>query len=179
MVSIVETLQKTLGEGAIQQISRSIGADPNKTTNAVSMALPAILGGLSKNASNPDGAAALHNALDAHDGSIFDNLSGLIGGGMNEDGGRILGHIFGDNRDTVEQGVGKASGLNTNQVGTILTMLAPLVMGVLGREKQQTGLSASQLPNVLQESASQMQTPSLAGIAELGKSVLGNLFGKK
>src|SRR5512142_2668786 len=136
MASIVETIQQALGENTIQQISRSIGADPNKTANAVTTALPAILGGLSKNASNPDGAAALHRALDDHDGSILDNLSGLLGGGTNVEGGQILGHIFGDNRPAVEQGVGKASGLNTGQVAQILTMLAPIVMGVLGREKQ-------------------------------------------
>ncbi|HSP16797.1 MAG TPA: DUF937 domain-containing protein [Thermoanaerobaculia bacterium] len=197
MSSILETLQNQLGPDTVQQTSRSLGADPNKTANALSLAVPALLGGLSRNASDPQGAVALDKALDDHDGSVLDNLGGLLGGGAASGaGGAILGHIFRSNRDVVEQGVGKASGLNTQQVGQMLTMLAPIVMGVLGRAKQQSGLDASQLPGVLQQTVqeSQKQTPALAGITAMldanhdgqiaddvvrvGKSFLGNLFGK-
>ena len=194
MTSILETVQQQLGPAAIQQISRSLGADPATTASAVSVALPALLGGLSRNAANPQGAAALDRALDAHDGSILDNLGSLLGSGAASGiGGAILGHILGGKRGTVEQGVGKASGLSAEQVSQLLMMLAPIVMGVLGRAKQQSGLDASNLPNVLQQSA--QQSPAMGGLAAMldgnhdgniaddvlraGQSALGNLFGKK
>src|ERR1051325_743416 len=133
MTSIIDTLQQQLGPETIEQLSRSIGADPGTTSNAVSMALPALLGGLSHNASNEQGAAALDRALGDHDGSILDNLGGLFGaGGGGGIGGAILGHIFGAKRSTVEEGVGRASGLNAQQVAQLLMMLAPIVMGFLG-----------------------------------------------
>ena len=196
MTSILDTLQQQLGPSTIQQMARSLGADPKATATAVSAALPALLGGLSKNASSRQGAAALDSALDAHDGSVLDNLGGLLGGGGGGIGGAILGHIFPANRSAVEQGVGKASGLNAQQVGQLLMMLAPIVMGVLGRAKQQSGLDSSQLPQVLQHSVQQMQqSPGLEGLAgmfdanhdgsavddlmKLGESALGGLFGKK
>jgi hypothetical protein len=195
MTSILDTLQQQLGPTAIQQMSQSLGADPKSTAAAVSMALPALLGGLSKNASHPDGAAALDRALADHDGSILDNLGGILGGGGGGGiGGAILGHIFGAKRSTVEQGVGQSSGLNAQQVSQLLMMLAPIVMGVLGRARQQKGLTPTQLPQVLQQSAQQTTSGlgPLAGMFDAnhdgsvaddmlkaGSSVLGNIFGKK
>jgi hypothetical protein len=196
MASILETLEQQLGPSAIGQLSRSLGADPGTTSNAVSVALPALLGALSKNASTDHGAAALDRALDDHDGSILDNIGGFFGSGGSDIGSAILGHVFGPKRSAVEQGVGKASGLSGQQSAQMLAMLAPIVMGVLGRAKQEQGLDASGLPGVLQQSAREIQsrTPALGGLSSMldanhdgqiaddvmraGKSILGNLFGK-
>ena len=190
-LSVIETLRQHLDPQTVQQMSSAIGADPAATAGAVSMALPALVGALSKNASTPQGAAALDQALDAHDGSIFGNLGGLLtgGGGI---GGAILGHILGSRRGTVEDGVAKSSGLSPQQVAQLLTMLAPLVMGVLGKMKRQ-GVDQSQLPDVLARDKSHVDAiPGLGGmldsnhdgsiaddIVRLGTSALGGIFGGK
>lgn len=198
MTSILDAVRQQLGPDTIRQMSSTLGADPDATSNAVSMALPALLGGLSRNASQPQGAAALDNALNAHDGSILDNLGGLLGGGSSGGGGgiggAILGHIFGNKRDTVEQGVGRSSGLDAAQVAQLMAMLAPIVMGVLGRMKQTKGLDANRLPEVLQQSREQgeQEMPGLGGLLDanndgsmaddllrMGTSALGGLFGNK
>ncbi|MGZ5443821.1 MAG: DUF937 domain-containing protein [Thermoanaerobaculia bacterium] len=194
MSSILDAVRQQLGPDTIQQMSRTLGADPSATSNAVSLALPTLLGGLSRNAAQPQGAAALDKALNAHDGSILDNLGGLLGGGGGGVGGAILGHIFGGRRDTVEQGVGRASGLDTAQVAQLMAMLAPIVMGVLGRMKQSKGLDANRLPDVLQQSREQgeREVPGLGGLLDanndgsvtddllrMGSSALGGMFGRK
>lgn len=199
--AILDTLSSHLTPATIQQMSASIGADPAATSKAVNMALPALLGGLTRNASNPAGAQALDRALNDHNGSILDNLGGLLGGAAGGGlgggiGGAILGHIFGSRRGPVEQGVGKATGLNSAQVGQLLVMLAPIVMGVLGRMKQQKGIDPSRLPDVLQQSTRKMeqQVPGAGGlagildsnndgqiaddIARMGSSVLGGFLKK-
>ncbi|HEX6640140.1 MAG TPA: DUF937 domain-containing protein [Thermoanaerobaculia bacterium] len=173
--SLLDDVQQQLGPESIRQISDALGADPATTSNAISMALPALLGGLSRNAAHPQGAAALDQALGAHDGSILDNLGGLLGGGAAGGiGGAILGHIFGGKRDAVEAGVARGSGLNAQQIAQLLAMLAPIVMGVLGRMKRQKGIDASSLPDVLQQSAQ----PSAAGAGGFDlNSILGSVFG--
>jgi hypothetical protein len=193
MTSILDAVRQQLGPDAIQQMSGALGADPAATSDAVSLALPAILTGLSQNAAQPQGAAALDNALSAHDGSILDNLGGLLGGGGGI-GGAILSHIFGSHRGTVEQKVGRTSGLNAGQVAQLMAMLAPIVMGVLGRMRQSKQLDANQLPEVLQQSRDQgeKEIPGLGGILDanndghvaddvlrMGTSALGGMFGKK
>ena len=197
MSSILDAVSQQLGPDAIEQMSRSLGADPGTTSNAVNLALPTLLGGLSRNASQPEGAAALDNALKAHDGSILDNLGGILGGGGGTGGGiggAILGHIFGAKRGPVEQGVGRASGLNAGQVAQLMAMLAPIVMGVLGRMKQSKGLDANQLPDVLNQSREQgeKEVPGLGGLLDanndgsvtddllrMGSSALGGMFGNR
>lgn len=192
--SLLNSVQQYIGADTIQQMSQSIGADSESTSKAVALALPALLGGLSRNAANPQGAASLDQALNAHDGSILDNLGGLLGGGAGGGiGGAILGHILGSKRAPVEEGVGRASGLNAAQVGQILVMLAPIIMGALGRMKKTNGLDASKLPDVLQRDQAQVQSiPGLGGlldgngdgnfaddIARMGSAALGGLFGKR
>lgn len=195
--NLLDTLQQHLTPDTIRQISESLGTDPQATGNAISMALPALLSGLTRNASSPEGASSLDRALGAHDGSILDNITGMLGSGGGNGGGiggggiggAILGHILGSRRAPVEQGVGRATGLNAQQVGQLLVMLAPLVMGALGRMKKKQGIDAAQLPNVLQQNASR---PELGGlgrvldsnndgqiaddIARLGSSVLGGFL---
>ncbi len=179
--SILENLRNELSPAAIDQISQQLGADPAAVSKATTLALPVLLGGLSRNASNPQGAAALDQALNAHDGSILGNLGGMLGGGGGGGlggmlggagggiGGAILGHIFGAKRGPVEQGVGKASGLDAQQVGQLLMMLAPIVMGVLGRMKQRGGINAQQLPQVLEQgrSEAELQAPESSGLSAI------------
>jgi hypothetical protein len=194
MTTILDTVRQQLDANTIQQISQSIGADPASTSNAISVALPALLGGLSQNASNPQGAAALDNALNAHDGSILNNLGGLLGGGGAGAGAAILGHIFGARRGPVEQGVGQASGLDPARTAQLLAILAPIVMGVLGRMKQNKDIDAARLPDVLNAGREQGEKahPGLAGMFDMnkdgnvaddllrmGSNALGGIFGKK
>ena len=180
MTSILDAVRQQLGPDVIQQMSGVLGADPAHTSNAVSLALPAIVGALSQNAAHPSGAAALDSALDQHDGGILGNLSSILGGGTGGIGGAILGHIFGARRTSVEQGVGRASGLDAAQIAQLMTMLAPIVMGVLGRMKRTNGLDASRLPNVLQQSHEQ-GTKDVQGsdVLSMGASILGGIFGNK
>ncbi|MEO8042999.1 MAG: DUF937 domain-containing protein, partial [Acidobacteriota bacterium] len=111
--------------------------------------------------STPQGAESLNTALEQdHDGSILDNLGGLgsmiFGGGQQAaapprqaDAGGILGHILGNNQGAVVQQASNESGLGGGQVAQILMMLAPIVMGYLGRQKQEQGVGADGLGGLL------------------------------
>lgn len=163
MFSLDDLLGQQQGGNALGQISNMLGADQSLTSTAIQMALPAIIGGLAKNASTPDGAQSLDNALaQDHDGSLLDNLGGLLGGGAPQtrqtDGGGILGHIFGNNQGQVAQEISNQSGLNIGQVAQLLLTLAPIVMSFLGRQKQQNNLDAGGLSNWLGGQQQQMQS---------------------
>ena len=58
MPSILQTLQRQLGGGVTGQISRQLGADPSTTGNAISAAVPLLLGACAWNASDEAGAVA-------------------------------------------------------------------------------------------------------------------------
>lgn len=163
MFSLNDLLGDQQGGEALGQISNAIGADQGATSSAIQMALPMILSGLAKNAATPDGAQALNNTLDQHHsgGGILGSLGGLIMGQLapspQTDGGGILGHIFGQNQGPAAEQVSNNSGLDMGQAAKLLMMLAPIVMGYLGKKKQEEGLDADGVAGYLGGQTQQMQ----------------------
>jgi hypothetical protein len=174
-----------------------IGGDGDGTQKAISAALPALMGGLAKNASKPEGRDALLSALDRHDGS---NLQQGVSGVDTTDGAKILGHVFGARQTGVEQEISKQSGLDLGSVAKLLPVLAPMVMGMLGQKKSQGGLDAGSLAGMLgsERDGAAKSNPGLGGLLGMldsdgdgfdlddvtklagkgGKGGLGGLLGK-
>jgi hypothetical protein len=174
MPSLFETLTQSLGSNELGQLGQQIGADQASTSTAVATALPMLISALAHKASQPQGAQAIAGALARdHDGSILDNLQDYLGGGNAAvngvgqpaaavDGAGILGHLLGGQRGAVEQAVGASSGLSAGSTARLLELLAPLVMGSLGRNANQQGLDASGLAGLLgQEHANLSQSGAL------------------
>ncbi len=92
----------------------------------------------------------MHDALARdHDGSVLDSPRSAGAGGGGGQGNAILGHVLGDRQSLAEQGISQASGLDLSKVGPLLAMLAPLVMGALGRAQRDGGLDAGGLARAL------------------------------
>ena len=148
MSGILDLLNSDLGKTLISGASKQFGQDEGKTTSALSTALPLILGAMKNNASTPEGASGLLNALgnNKHSGGILDNLGSILGGsGVDEDvltdGAGILGHVFKGKEQNVAQAVSKNSGIDLGTAMNILIVAGPLVMGALGKEARQKGVA--------------------------------------
>lgn len=144
-----------MGKQLVEGMSRETGQPANKTADVLGMALPVLMGAMKKNAQSPQGAEGLLNALsDRHSGGILDNLSDLFSGGVDanikKDGEGILGHVLGQKQPTVENELSKRSGLDTAAIAEMLKIAAPIVMGMLGRQRAQSNISgASDLNTML------------------------------
>ena len=148
MAGILDLLNSDLGKTIISGVAGSTGQDQNKTGGLLTMALPVLMKAMERNASTPQGAEGLMGAISGkHNGSILDNLGGLFGGGVDDnvkqDGSKILGHILGDKRAGVEQVLGQKSGMDTGAVADIMKVAAPILMGVLGKQASQNGVSSA------------------------------------
>jgi hypothetical protein len=180
--TLLDDLGARLQGNTLSQLSRQLGADEATTSRAISMALPMLVGGLANEAETPAGAQSLDKALEEdHDGSLLDNVQALFGASSGAadvatpralNGAGILGHILGGKREPVQQGIGRATGLDTQQVGRLLMMLAPIVMAYLGRRKRQTGATASDIRSELQRERQEVERRA----PDLG-SILGQVFG--
>ncbi len=149
-MSLLEVLQQRLGGQAVEQISRKIGSDPGTTGNAIDAALPLLLAAVARNASNGAQAQSLDTAVaQDHDGSVLDDVSGYLNRAETGPGAGILRHVLGGNQPTVERGLSQTTGLDAGKAGQLLMVLAPLVMGALGRAKQERGLDAGGLSTLL------------------------------
>jgi len=156
MSGIMDLLQGPIGQMIIQGAGSQLGQDSSKTQSALSAAIPMLMGALKKNASNPETASGLLNALNSkHDGSLLDNITDIFGGGnVNEDviqdGDKILGHVLGDKKEVVAAAISKQNGLDMGSAMNILKMAAPVVMGMLGKQTRQANISnPTDLTNII------------------------------
>jgi hypothetical protein len=169
MSSLIDVLQGVLGSGELGKISQQLGADEGKTKSAVETAMPMLLGALSRNASTGDGAESLLKALTKdHDGSVLDNPSAVLDNPGAGPGDGILGHVLGARRPAVEAGVGQVSGLDAGSAGKLLTMLAPMVMGALGKTQRQNGLDAGGLAQMLGQEGRELESKQPQAMGRLG-----------
>ena len=148
------------------QLSQRLGVSESTAQTAVQLAVPLILAAFARNASKPQGAQELHQAVSAdHDGSILDQLSSYLGNPQAANGSGILGHVLGGQRPVVENNLAQATGMDQNSAGSLLEMIAPLVMGAVGREQQQNGLDPNGLSEFLlqQQQAEVQSNPGLMG----------------
>lgn len=142
MDNISDLLNGSLGKEVVDGITQNTGASAEQTKAVVSSALPALLGALQNNASSGNGAAGILNAIGSkHDGSILDNLSGFLGNNDTSDGNGILGHLLGNKRGALEQAISGKTGVSSGTVSKILAMLAPIVMGYLGKQSRNNNVS--------------------------------------
>jgi hypothetical protein len=194
---LLGSLMQQLGGGGVNEIARSVGLSSSDAGNVLAGAVPAMMAGLTRNAAASGGAEGLLGALDRdHDGSILDDVMGYLGGGGNLAGGAgILGHVLGGRQANVESAVSKSSGVDLASVTKIMAMVAPLIMGALGKAKRQQGFDASGLAAALgqQERAARQVSPSAVDmftrmldsdgdgspvddIVKMGSGLLGGLF---
>lgn len=146
MSGLLDLLNGPLGKQLISGVAGQTGQPANKTADALSLAMPLLLGAMKKNASTPQGAQGLMGALASkHDGSILDDLGGLFGGGVDQsvlnDGEGILGHVFGAKQPQVQNALSQKTGLDADAIAQILKIAAPIVMGYLGKQTAQSNVS--------------------------------------
>ena len=155
MSNIYDLIKSNLSDEVVGQLASRLGARPEQTQTATKSAIQLMLAALNKNARSEEGARSLANALENdHDGGILDNLMDFVGGSANvnsrtANGEGILGHLLGDKMGGAFDMISKMSGLNSNQSGSLMKMLAPIVMGSLGRSARQNNSGFGGLTDLL------------------------------
>src|SRR4051794_21680605 len=124
-----------LDQVPIGQLAGQLGVGSDEVRQAAESALPALLGGLQANASDPAGADSLLTALSDHQGTVngLDDVD-------EQDGQAIVGNIFGGSTDQIVGRLGGLGGSSGSLVQKLLPILAPIVMSWLANKMGQGGL---------------------------------------
>jgi len=204
MANILDLIKGQMDDNLLDQLNQQIGgANRNQTAQATDSILETLVEALAKNSANEQGASGLGAALDRdHDGSILDDLAGYLGGQRQAqnpkmtNGAGILKHILGGKQAGIIDVISQMSGLNGNQTGSLMATLAPVVLGMLGKQKRQNNLDNSGLASILTEAVTgrRQQRDPQQGMGMIGKlldqdgdgnviddvaGMLGKLFRKK
>ncbi len=177
MSGLMDLISQHIGKDQINAIAQKIGASPEQTESAVSLALPTLLGAVARKADSDEGANELHQAVQSQDsGGMLGQLGGLLsgsagsaitsalGGGSGGGMGDLLGNLLGGRQAKVEHGIGKASGLSAPQIGSLMSMLAPLVMGTLSKTVQSKNMDAGGMAGMLRDEKKSMENQASGGL---------------
>jgi OmpA-OmpF porin, OOP family len=178
--SILENLMGMLGPQVVGPVASQLGESPDTVQRGLQTGAAAMLAGLAAKAGQPGFLSQIFgmitnpaNSAGALSG-VTSNLGSLVSGGVTNSplatlGSQFLSTVFGSNTSAVADSIGRSVGLTGGRAGSILSMAAPLVLGVLGQHVRQNNLGATDLGNTLRAEAPSFQRFLPAG--------LGSLFG--
>ena len=142
-INLLDLVKTAVSGQVAEQIGSLAGIDKNKSASAIEAAVPVLLGSLLKKSSTPSGASDLSKMLKDQDTSILDNLGGLLGGSGSSDllsmGTKLLPSLLGGSQSSIISMLVKLLGFNDKSIGSLLGMLAPIVMSVVGKQAKAAG----------------------------------------
>lgn len=179
-INILDMLKSQLGGQLAGQLGRQFGESEQATKSGIEALVPTILGGLLKQISAPGGADKLDRTLKdgGYDGGLLDNLPGMLSGGgtdsLTSKGGGLISMLMGDKAAMIAPIIAKLTGMKPGTVASLLSILAPLIMSFLGKQKKTMGLDSSGLANLLMSQKDSIGAALPAGISDaMGLGSLG------
>ncbi|WP_158679821.1 DUF937 domain-containing protein [Deinococcus sp. NW-56] len=147
---LLETLRGHLGGSSGEALGRAAGFTSSTAGRAAAASLPVLLAAIARKGQDEAGAADLLNRSR--------DLEGLAAGSLPSDpaevtrlegqGRPLVTHLFGS-ADAVTGRLGSAVGGSGASAGKLLALLAPVVLGLLGREARVSGTNAAGLSRVM------------------------------
>ena len=177
MDKLLSLLSSTLDDRAVGDISQQINTTPEQTRGAINAALPVLMGMMANNCQSKQGCESLSQAInrDHAGGGMLDQAQSFFKQGNVSGGEGILQHILGNRQNTAETQLASQTGLNQGQSHKLLAMLAPIVLGALGRQAQsQGGASPGNIQALIQGS---LGTLMQGQGGQLGGQILGQILG--
>ena len=177
-MGLIDLITGNTGNQVAAEAGNKFGIGKNQIIALLAVAAPLVISYLQKKTQdNPDEADKLNAALDKdHDGSILDNPEQAAE--RQGEGNSILGHVFGGDQSQVENQLSEKTGISMDKIRPILAMLAPVIMGFIGKEKQSNGVTSGGglgdlLGGILGNANQQAQGQSTNPINDILGGILG------
>jgi OmpA-OmpF porin, OOP family len=175
-VNLLDTIKSQIGSDLIEKAANFVGEDSSVTKKALDIVLPSLLGGIINQSSEPNSSASLLSKFTegGHDGSIFDTIGNLLGGGsatqgLLDSGESIVKNLFGNKTSGAVDWIAAFTGIKTASATGLMSIAAPLVMGAIGKQVKNESMGISGLASLLGSQKDMIQKALPAGLS----SVLG------
>ncbi|HEY7551034.1 MAG TPA: DUF937 domain-containing protein, partial [Hyphomicrobiaceae bacterium] len=168
--NIVSAISRFLTPELIGKMASVSGLDRSTTQSALGASMPAILNGLADLAAKPGGARQIADAIAEQPAGMLSSLSQTLGGSSMsaEKGGGLLSSLLGGGvLNTLVSTLSRFVGIGEGSTRTLLGLLTPVILGVLGREQRAAGLETSGLARMLMGQRDQISAAMPAGLSDL------------
>jgi hypothetical protein len=180
--NLVSLVMQFLTPDMIGRIATTLGFDRNKVQSAISGAVPALLAAFNDVATQPGGAQKLADAARQQTGSLGNLARALTAGepsSLIDKGSQLLSLLVsGQNQNALIGAITKFTGLGQGASGSLLGMLAPIVMGSIGKHQSAAGaLDANGMANLFASQKDNIAAALPSGFGSLlsGTGLLNSL----
>jgi hypothetical protein len=181
--NLVSLIMQFLTPDIIARIAATLGLGRTETQTGVSAAVPALLAAFSGVADKPGGSQILTDAIKNQSG-VLDNIMSMVGGGspssLVERGSNLLTSLLGSqDQSALASAVGKFAGVGQSTGSSLIGMLGPVVMGIIGKQIGSRSLDAGTVSGLLASQKEQIAQALPQGFAKLlgGTGILDSLDG--
>ena len=156
MANLIEMIRSVITPDVVRHSSSLTGESDAATRNAIDVAIPSVLAGTLELGSTQAGAGRLQQMIS--DGGYGPETVGgfehmladeTARSSLERSGGHLLSSLFGSDEHAVTQAVAQTSSVGEKSAGHLLRLIAPLVMGVLGKQISSLRLDANGIMNML------------------------------
>ena len=137
---LLNQVSNEFGGDALERIASTIGESQGKIKTALSDLLPALLGGLASKAQTREGAHELLDVIrrDHLDTAQYEHVTDAIQapnalGNLMNTGGPLLDTVLPGKSGAVSNWVASHAGINPTASKSLMSMVLPLVLGLIGR----------------------------------------------
>lgn len=166
--NLTSVVMQLLTPEVIAKIASFLGLDRAATQKAAAGVVPALLAGLSDLVASPAGTSRLSKLLSQQQGGSFSDLlrTGDPHSLAQAGSGALSGLFGGQTMDSMAQAVGKFAGTGESGGKSLLSALAPIVLGALGQQQRDANLDANGLASLLRSQKNQFVGAIPSGLAD-------------
>ncbi|MFZ1101523.1 MAG: DUF937 domain-containing protein [Hyphomicrobiaceae bacterium] len=168
--NLVSAISRFLTPDLIGKMASVSGLDRGTTQSAVGACMPAILSSLADLVAKPGGARQLADTIAEQPSGMLSNLAQTLGtGGMSaEKGSGMLSSLLGGGvLNTLVSTLSRFVGVGEGSMRTLMGLLTPVVLGVLGREQRTAGMETGGLARMLMGQKDQIGAAMPVGLSDL------------
>jgi outer membrane protein OmpA-like peptidoglycan-associated protein len=135
-----------LGPQVVNGVSSQLGEPTGVVQRGLEEGSAALLAGIGSKADQPGFMQQIFSFIKNPANDLaFAGVPATAAAGAGGLGSQLLSTVFGSNQGAVADGIARETGMSTGKAAAVLGMAAPLVLGMLGRTVQSTGMNASEL----------------------------------
>jgi hypothetical protein len=151
--NLVSLVMQFLTPDMSERIADALSLDRNKVQFAISGTVPALLAAFSATAMQPDGAQKLADAA-GQQVRVLESFSSVLATGKQsslvDNGSQMLTSLVsGQNQNAITEAISEFTGLEEGASGSVLGVLAPIVMATIARHQGKALLDANDIANYL------------------------------
>jgi predicted DsbA family dithiol-disulfide isomerase len=172
--NLVDLVKGYLTPDIVQKAAGFVGESESATQKAMSAIVPTLIAATANQATSNGGAEKLTRILDTgnYNGSALSNLPGMFSGGETTQraitqGKDTLSSLFGNKTEGLVDQIARFAGLKTGSASSLLALVMPLMLSLLGRQRSTIGKSPSALAGLLGEQKGFVSGLLPAGIGSL------------